>query len=177
MKSLKTISGSSQAKTFQTIPSTPLLYHLNWEVKRGGEKKNKGRRDCGGSQQPSSRVASWFHKHHFSINYLIFSLSIWIILAPEWIQGVLNDLVWLFTESEFADNCQSSFGWVNLLSIAFLKVSTKIIIPVSKTHYKPSLWEHKHISVLGNKCVRFHHCYIWEGLWELKYTLRKSLGD
>lgn len=147
-------------------------------MKRGGKKprkeKNK-RRACGSSQKQPSRVASWFHKHHFSINYPIFSLSIRIILVPEWIQGVLNDLVWLFAESEFADSCQSSFGWVNLLSIAFLKVSTKIIIPMSKTHYKPSLWEHKHISVLGNKCVRFHQCYIWKGLWEVGDTLGKSL--
>lgn len=45
---------------------------------------------------PSSSHPHWhldFISPHCSINYLRFSLSVWIILAPEWIQGVLSDLV------------------------------------------------------------------------------------
>lgn len=92
MKKLHTIPTSFQAKD---VLNNPFPANFVGEVSRGGKALagRKQERECGGSQQQPSRRASWLHKPHHSINYLSFSLSVWIILASEWIQGVLSDLV------------------------------------------------------------------------------------
>lgn len=93
MKKIKlhTVPASFQAKnTLNNAFPCQLFWESEWGREGVGRKKT---RDRGSPQQQPSTLASRLHKPHCSINYRRFSLSVWIILAPEWIQGVLSDLV------------------------------------------------------------------------------------